>query len=108
MGIDFPLLAEFWRLKTAMVRSVVIGFFAGILPGIGATLAAFLSYSRAVSWSKHPERFGTGDLAGAAARTRRPSRRLTAAVGKQARPAARPSPAAGRSGATDRAATSFR
>ena len=67
MGIDFPSLAEFWRLKIAMVRSVVIGFFAGILPGIGATLAAFLSYSQAVSWSKHPERFGTGELEGVVA-----------------------------------------
>ena len=67
MGIDFPSLAEFWRLKTAMVRSVVIGFFAGILPGIGATLAAFLSYTQAVSWSKNPERFGTGELEGVVA-----------------------------------------
>lgn len=60
----FPTLHEFWRLKIAVARSVLVGFFAGILPGIGATLAAFLSYNEAVRWSKTPERFGTGQLEG--------------------------------------------
>ena len=55
---------EFWAARITMVRSVIIGFFAGLLPGIGATLAAFLSYSEAVRWSKHPERFGKGELEG--------------------------------------------
>lgn len=67
VGVAFPSLREFWKLKVAMVRSVFIGFFAGILPGIGATLAAFLSYSQAVSWSRHPERFGKGELEGVVA-----------------------------------------
>lgn len=60
----FPTLAEFWKLKLAVARSVILGFFAGILPGIGATLAAFLSYNEAVRWSKTPERFGKGELEG--------------------------------------------
>lgn len=64
VAIDFPRLVEFWRLRVAMLRSVVIGFFAGLLPGIGATLAAFLSYSEAVRWSRTPERFGKGELEG--------------------------------------------
>lgn len=64
VNLDFPTLIEFWRLKIAVARSIVIGFFAGILPGIGATLAAFMGYNEAVRWSKHPERFGTGELEG--------------------------------------------
>ncbi len=64
---SFPSLAEFVRLKFAVLRSVVLGFFSGILPGIGATLAAFLSYNEAVRWSKTPEKFGTGELEGVVA-----------------------------------------
>jgi putative tricarboxylic transport membrane protein len=51
----------------AVARSVGLGFFSGILPGIGATLAAFLSYNEAVRWSKHPEKFGEGELEGVVA-----------------------------------------
>jgi putative tricarboxylic transport membrane protein len=50
--------------KVAVVRSIIIGFFCGILPGIGATLAAFMGYNEAVRWSKTPEEFGTGKLEG--------------------------------------------
>jgi putative tricarboxylic transport membrane protein len=60
----FPSFREFWAAKVTIVRSVVIGFFSGLLPGIGATLASFLSYSEAMRWSKHPERFGKGELEG--------------------------------------------
>ncbi len=66
-GTSFPTLAEFISLKWAVARSVVLGFFAGILPGIGATLAAFLGYNEAVRWSKTPEKFGKGELAGVVA-----------------------------------------
>ncbi len=64
VNLDFPTFLEFWRLKIAVARSVVIGFFAGILPGIGATLAAFMGYNEAVRWSKTPEEFGKGKLEG--------------------------------------------
>ncbi len=67
VGLEFPSFLEFWRLKLAVARSMVIGFFAGILPGIGAVLAAFLSYNEAVRWSRHPERFGKGELEGVVA-----------------------------------------
>lgn len=67
IGVEFPTWREFWRLKFAALRSVVLGFFAGIMPGIGATLAAFLSYNEAVRWSRHPERFGKGELEGVVA-----------------------------------------
>jgi len=64
---SFPTLAEFIELKWAVARSVGVGFFAGILPGVGATLAAFLSYNEAVRWSKKPEKFGQGELEGVVA-----------------------------------------
>lgn len=67
VAIDYPSFGEFWRLRVAIARSTVIGFFAGLLPGIGATLAAFLSYNEAVRWSRHPERFGTGEPEGVVA-----------------------------------------
>jgi putative tricarboxylic transport membrane protein len=67
VAIDYPSFWEFWQLKLAVARSTVIGFFCGLLPGIGATLAAFLSYSEAVRWSRHPERFGQGEPEGVVA-----------------------------------------
>jgi putative tricarboxylic transport membrane protein len=67
VGLKFPSFNEFWKLKVTIIRSWILGFFAGVLPGIGATLAAFLSYNEAVRWSKHPERFGKGELEGVVA-----------------------------------------
>ncbi len=64
MSVDFPSLKELIEHKVAVVRSIIIGFFCGILPGIGATLAAFMGYNEAVRWSKTPEEFGKGNLEG--------------------------------------------
>ena len=64
VGVDFPSLAELFAQKVAVIRSIVIGFFCGILPGIGATLAAFMGYNEAVRWSKDSKEFGTGKMEG--------------------------------------------
>lgn len=64
VSVDFPSLAELFAQKIAVIRSIVIGFFCGILPGIGATLAAFMGYNEAVRWSKKREEFGTGKMEG--------------------------------------------
>ncbi len=64
LSVDFPTLSELIAHKVAVVRSILIGFFCGILPGIGATLAAFMGYNEAVRWSKTPEEFGKGKLEG--------------------------------------------
>ncbi len=64
MGVEFPTMKELFAHKVAVVRSIIIGFFCGILPGIGATLAAFMGYNEAVRWSKTPEEFGKGKLEG--------------------------------------------
>ena len=63
-NVDFPSFLELWAHKIAVVRSIFVGFFCGILPGIGATLAAFMGYGEAVRWSKNKGEFGTGKLEG--------------------------------------------
>lgn len=65
--IGLPSWREILSLKWVFLRSGLIGTFLGILPGVGATTAAFFGYSEAVRWSKNPEKFGTGILEGIAA-----------------------------------------
>jgi len=48
-------------------RSALVGFFAGVLPGAGAAMAALISYTLAKSVSKHKEEFGRGSVEGIAA-----------------------------------------
>ena len=64
LDVNFPTFLELWRYKIAVVRSILVGFFCGILPGIGATLAAFMGYGEAVRWSKTKRAFGKGNLEG--------------------------------------------
>ncbi len=64
VSMSFPTIAELWFHKIAVVRSILVGFFCGILPGIGATLAAFMGYGEAVRWSRNKESFGKGNLEG--------------------------------------------
>lgn len=58
---------EIKRLKEIIFSGSIIGTVVGILPGAGATIAAFLSYNTAKMRSKHPEKFGTGIPDGIAA-----------------------------------------
>ena len=64
VSMSFPTFLELWSHKIAVIRSILVGFFCGILPGIGATLAAFMGYGEAVRWSKNREEFGKGKLEG--------------------------------------------
>ena len=66
-GLDFPTIAEFMAVRWTMLRSIGIGLFSGVLPGIGATLAAFLGYSQAARWSANGANFGKGELEGVVA-----------------------------------------
>ncbi|WNQ12752.1 tripartite tricarboxylate transporter permease [Paenibacillus aurantius] len=50
-----------------IARGSVLGFFIGILPGAGATLASFFSYIMEKKISKNPAKFGTGAIEGVAA-----------------------------------------
>jgi len=50
-----------------ILRSSLVGFFLGILPGGGAVLASFVTYGMEKRLSKTPEKFGKGAIAGVAA-----------------------------------------
>jgi putative tricarboxylic transport membrane protein len=58
---------EWAQSRMAILRGSAIGFAVGVLPGAGATVAAFLAYVVERRFSKHPERFGKGALDGIAA-----------------------------------------
>jgi putative tricarboxylic transport membrane protein len=47
-----------------VLRGSLIGTFVGAIPGVGGTVAAFLSYSMTVQVSKNPESFGKGNIQG--------------------------------------------
>ncbi|MFB0935553.1 MAG: tripartite tricarboxylate transporter permease [Propionivibrio sp.] len=49
-----------------LCRSSFIGTFIGAIPGAGGDIAAFISYGQAKRTSKHPERFGHGEIEGLA------------------------------------------
>ena len=55
------------RSSGAMLRSSVVGFIAGVLPGAGASLGSFLAYMSEKAISKDKETFGTGNPRGVAA-----------------------------------------
>ena len=63
----FPTKQDFKDSRFAMAQGSVLGFFIGILPGAGATIASFLSYIVEKRFSKHPEKFGKGAIEGVAA-----------------------------------------
>lgn len=48
------------RNSGSILRGSVIGYLVGALPGAGATIATFMSYSAEKRFSKTPEKFGTG------------------------------------------------
>ena len=56
-----------YQTKWTMLRSSIIGFIAGVLPGAGASLGSFLAYMSEKSLAKDKEKFGTGDPRGIAA-----------------------------------------
>ena len=47
-----------------VIRSALLGTFMGILPGVGGSAASLIAYSQAKTWSKHPEKLGTGEPEG--------------------------------------------
>ena len=63
----FPNLQDWKDSFGALWRGSVIGFFVGVLPGAGPTIASFICYTLERKVSKHPEKFGTGVIEGVAA-----------------------------------------
>src|SRR5215813_5457726 len=69
-GMNLRVVLDTWktlpRYARTFVRGAFIGFWMGFKPG-GATPASFMSYAFAKRFSKHPERFGKGELEGVVA-----------------------------------------
>ena len=58
---------EDWRRSAGPYwRGSILGFLIGVLPGIGPSLASFLSYGLEKRLSKQPEQFGRGAIEGVA------------------------------------------
>jgi TctA family transporter len=55
---------DVWRHRWLWLRSTLLGYIIGIIPGIGAEVATWVCYGQAKQTSRHPERFGTGSVEG--------------------------------------------
>ncbi|KDC01468.1 tripartite tricarboxylate transporter TctA family protein [Bordetella bronchiseptica D993] len=66
IGSLYPNFQEFKEAAPAVVRGTALGSALGILPGGGAVLSSFASYTLEKKISKNPERFGKGHPAGLA------------------------------------------
>jgi putative tricarboxylic transport membrane protein len=62
-----PTMQDLKDSRFAFLNGSVIGFFIGVLPGAGSTIASFISYGIEKAFSRHPEKFGTGVVEGVAA-----------------------------------------
>ncbi len=60
---------EFKLIIPTILRSSILGFFVGVLPGAGATLGSFMSYGmeRNLASPEEQKKFGKGSLIGLAA-----------------------------------------
>lgn len=63
----FPNREDWKKSSMPIARGTVLGFFMGLIPGVGMTIPTFISYVIEKRLSKHPERFGTGMIEGVAA-----------------------------------------
>lgn len=61
-----PTREDFRRMAAPILRGTAIGSILGILPGGGAILASFASYTVEKKLSKTPEEFGQGAIEGVA------------------------------------------
>jgi TctA family transporter len=66
VGSLYPNRKELREAWPAILRGTALGSCLGILPGGGATLSAFASYTLEKKVSREPERFGKGHPAGLA------------------------------------------
>jgi putative tricarboxylic transport membrane protein len=51
---------DYWRYRLAILRAKVIGVAIGALPGVGADIAAWVSYGTNRQFSKERDRYGKG------------------------------------------------
>jgi len=62
-----PTLRDLKDSRFAFLNGSVVGFFIGVLPGAGSTIASFLSYGLEKALSRRADKFGTGVIEGVAA-----------------------------------------
>ncbi|WP_374723969.1 tripartite tricarboxylate transporter permease [Calidifontibacillus erzurumensis] len=66
VGRILPTKKDLKDSSAPIIRGSLLGFFIGVLPGAGATLASFFSYVAEKKLSKNPEKFGQGAIEGVA------------------------------------------
>ncbi len=64
---SFVTLKDLLQVRWTILRGAIIGFFIGILPGTGASVASAVAYGTEKRVVKDSEAFGTGDPRGLAA-----------------------------------------
>lgn len=67
VGRILPTKKDLKDSSGPIIRGSLLGFFIGVLPGAGATLASFFSYIMEKKISKNPSKFGKGAIEGVAA-----------------------------------------
>ena len=67
IGSIMPTKKEMKGLWKVILGSSVLGTIIGIIPATGGSIASFMAYNEARRFSKDPDSFGTGNLAGIAA-----------------------------------------
>lgn len=63
-GSRSKALGHLFRNKLLILRSTILGFVIGVIPGVGGTVANYLAYGLAVQSAKDPGNFGQGDVRG--------------------------------------------
>jgi TctA family transporter len=61
-----PSRAELRIAWLPMIRGTLVGSLCAMVPGTGPTIASFVAYAAEKKFSRTPERFGTGMIAGVA------------------------------------------
>ena len=61
-----PRWSDLQESAPAIGRASIIGFIFGIIPGVSHVVSTFVSYAVEKRFSKHPEEFGKGAIAGVA------------------------------------------
>ena len=61
-----PRWADLRESAPAIGRGTIVGFIFGIIPGVSHVVSTFVSYAIEKRFSRHPEMFGKGAIAGVA------------------------------------------